>query len=92
MLADLDNRLDQPVQRGLRQPGGVAGPLVLGDGVQEEAFLVARAELGGPAPLQRDDVGQARLAGRGKRIVMFAAGTGHRHHGQQTTSGIAHGA
>jgi hypothetical protein len=90
MLADLDDRLDQPVQRGLRQPGGVAGPLVLGDGVQEEAFLIALADLGGLSPLQRDDIGQARLSGRWHRIAEFAVGTGRRHHGQQATTGISH--
>jgi hypothetical protein len=90
MLADLDDRLGQPVQGGRSQPGGIPGPLVLGDGVQEEALLVAFADLGSLAPLQRDDVRQAPLAGRESRIVLLA-GHGQLHHGQQATSGINHG-
>lgn len=92
MLADLDDRLDQAVQGSLRQPGGVAGPLLLGDDVEEEVFLIAIAEVGGLAPLHRDDVGRARLDGHEPRLMLLlAAGTGNRHHGQQATPGFSHG-
>ena len=90
MLADLDDRLGQPVQRGRSQSGGIAGPLVLGDGVQEEAFLVAFTDLGSLAPLQRDHVGQVLLTGHESRNVLLAVGNGQLHHRQHTTPGISH--
>ena len=43
MLADLQDRLGQPVQRRRRQAGCITGPLVLGNRVEEEALLVALA-------------------------------------------------
>jgi hypothetical protein len=41
-----------------RQARSVAGPLVLGDRANEETLLVALADRGVHAPLQRDDIGQ----------------------------------
>ena len=90
MLADLDDRLGQPVQRGRGQSGGIAGPLILGDGVQEETLLVTIADLGRLAPLQRDHVSQARLAARLPRGLLVTGG-GHLDEGQQATPGINHG-
>src|ERR1019366_6010501 len=52
MLADLDHRLGQPVQRRRRQARRVPGPLILRQGVQEEGLLIAVADLRGLAPLQ----------------------------------------
>src|SRR5712691_8457473 len=89
VLANLENRLGQPVQRGRRQARGVPGPLVLSNGVQEEALLIAVADHGVLAPLQREHVSQARLEG-GLLAGIFAPGNERLNQGQHRTPGISH--
>ena len=50
-VADLDNRLDQLVDRRRRQPGRVPRPLVLGERVDKEAVLVLSGYPGLASPL-----------------------------------------
>jgi hypothetical protein len=90
VLTDLQHRLGQPVQRGRRQPCGVPRPLVLGQGVEEEALLVTVTDLGCLAPLQRGDVRQARLKTQVRGELVLRVAGDRLHDGQQTTPGINH--
>ena len=90
MLADLDDRLGESVERGRGQAGSIAGPLILGDRVQEEAVLITIADLCRLAPLQRDHVSQARFEDRAAAGALVIGG-GFLNEGQQATPGINHG-
>jgi hypothetical protein len=90
MLADLDDRLGESIQRGRGQAGSIAGPLILGDRVQEETVLVTIADLSRLAPLQRDHISQARFEDRLAAGALVTGG-GCLDEGQQGTPGIDHG-
>ena len=79
MLADLEDRLGQAVQRGRRQARSVTGPLVLGDRIEEEPSSSPSLT---SAALRRCSVMISARPGSRPRaaVVMFALapGTGTR--------------
>ena len=93
VLADLDHRADQPVQRRRSQSRDITCPLVLNQRVEEEAPLIRSGHPRRRATLHRHDVCQPRLNQRtvGGFVVGRDAPARHeRHERQRATPGIGH--
>ncbi|CAM5583247.1 hypothetical protein SCALM49S_10332 [Streptomyces californicus] len=87
-VADLDHRLDDPVQSRRREAGGIPCPLVLGKRLDEERLLVLGGETGLAPTLQRDDVSQPSVQGHWSGVVRHPS-TGRERQG--ASLGIRHG-
>jgi hypothetical protein len=90
VLADLNNRLGQAVQRSRCQPRRIAGPLVLRQRVDEETLLVLCRQPRLPAPLEGNDVGQPGLDRRSGSVQLRRRGRRRTDQRQYTTFGIQH--